>query len=166
MNSSPSSEFETVISEAVLAFVRNRTAAKATDQACKLQVPLKVSKDEDLAELVQWLRKLCSCDALRQQFVNGNLVLDLRLSVGHADAPTNARMNAPVGAPTATNLASRVDPRHEVAECEDKVITEATLRRMRLRGKAMRLRADAVVTPSARDYARGADIRLQKGNQL
>lgn len=155
MNQAHSPDFEALVSEAVLDFLRGRAAPRQEARVAAVRIPLRVGSDADLAALVQWLRRLCASDALRQQFVDGTLDLDIRLAAAEAAPPAVPAVAAsPGGAPAAAPQA-----------CEEPVITEAALRRLGLRGRVLQVRAAAVITPSARDYARSAGLRIEKGDK-
>ena len=147
-----SSDLQALVTDAVVDLLRGRAAHSEEKAPAAVRIPLQVAGQDDLTALVQWLRKLCASDALREQFVRGDIGLDIQWV-----APAKAA--APVGAVAAVPAAPAA-----VSVCEDAVITEAALRRLGLRNQTLHLRKGAVVTPSARDYARTAGIRMQKGD--
>lgn len=153
MNQAHSPDFETLVSEAVLDFLRGHAAPRQAACAAAVRIPLRVGSDADLAALVQWLRRLCASDALRQQFVDGTLDLDIRLAAAEAAPPAAPAATASPGAAAVPQA------------CDEPVITEAALRRLGLRGRVLQVRAAAVITPSARDYARSAGLRIEKGDK-
>lgn len=156
-----SPDFEALVSEAVLDFLRGRAAPAQETTNATVRIPLQVSTDEDLGALVQWLRRLCASDVFRQQFVDGAIDLDIRLATpAGTTAPVDGPETATAKAPPAADRVSATAPQ----VCDASVITEAALRRLDLRGQMLLVRTDAVVTPSARDYARASGIRLQKGD--
>ena len=134
-----------------------------------MSLPLCVRSDEDLATLMRWFRVLCANAALREPFLAGAIDFEPRLAAT-AIPPAKSAAAAPT---TVTIPADRATPA-DAGETPDRiadrtldesVVTEAVLRRHGGRGLALRLRPGAVVTPSARDYARSADIRLERGQR-
>ena len=147
------SDLQALVTDAVVDLLRGRAVHSEESAPATVRIPLQVASQDDLTALVRWLRKLCASDALREQFVRGDIDLDIQWV-----APTKAV--APVAAAGAVPAVPAA-----ASACEDAVITEAALRRLGLRNQTLHLRKGAVVTPSARDYARTAGIRMQKGDK-
>ena len=147
------SDLQALVTDAVVDLLRGRAVHSEESAPATVRIPLQVASQDDLTALVRWLRKLCASDALRKQFVRGDIGLDIQWV-----AP--AKAVAAAGAAPAVPAAPAA-----VSACEDAVITEAALRRLGLRNQTLHLRKGAVVTPSARDYARTAGIRMQKGDK-
>lgn len=115
-----------------------------------LRLPLSIRSDADLAELVRWFKLLCTSDVLRERFVSGAIALDLALAPAAAE-PASVSVPGHGAPPSGAPLA-----------IDEPVITEAVLRRRNAGGQAVILRRGAVITPSARDYARTAGIRMER----
>lgn len=145
-------DLQTLVSDAVVGLLRGHAARCQEKAPATVRIPLQVASQADLTVLVWWLRQLCASDALREQFVRGQIDLDIRLAM-------------PIGAEAAKAMPGAIQTETASRACEDAVITEAALRRLGLRHQTLHLRADAVVTPSARDYARTAGIHMQRGDQ-
>ena len=145
-------DLQTLVSDAVVGLLRGHAARCQEKAPATVRIPLQVASQADLTVLVRWLRQLCASDALREQFVRGQIDLDIQLAM-----PTKDEADKVMPGAIQKETASRA--------CEDAVITEAALRRLGLRHQTLHLRADAVVTPSARDYARTAGIHMQRGDQ-
>lgn len=141
-----------IVAEALREFVRERVDLPA---APAVRLPLIVRDEADLSELVQWFRRLCASPQARERFVRGEIQLDVRLAAvasGEPVEPGASDQRAPV--------VQQVMPETQVLD--DRVVTEAALRRRGFRNQTLMLCARAVVTPSARDYARSMRIDLQK----
>ncbi|MEG0445410.1 MAG: hypothetical protein RR687_01350 [Comamonas sp.] len=124
-------------------------------------LPLTIRSDADLAELVRWFRLLCTSEVLRERFVSGAIALDLLL----APAAVNEPVSMPVSAPGRGMPQQRVTsapPAGASLAIDESVITEALLRRQHAGGQVVSLKRGAVITPSARDYARTAGIRMER----
>ncbi|MCD6663291.1 MAG: hypothetical protein LT082_07810 [Comamonas sp.] len=145
-------DLQTLVSDAVVGLLRGHAARCQEKAPATVRIPLQVASQADLTVLVRWLRQLCASDALREQFVRGQIDLDIRLAM-------------PIWAEAAKAMPGVIQTETASRACEDAVITEAALRRLGLRHQTLHLRADAVVTPSARDYARTAGIHMQRGDQ-
>ena len=136
-----------------------------------VSLPLCVRSDEDLATLIRWFRVLCANAALREQFLAGTIDLEPRLAAAATVAVAVTAERTAAAPTTLTIPPGRVTPadasgtprRAADGTLDESVVTDAVLRRHGGRGLVLRLRPGAVITPSARDYARSADIRLDRG---
>ncbi|HET8637062.1 MAG TPA: hypothetical protein VFL96_09460 [Acidobacteriaceae bacterium] len=130
--------------------------------ARSVRLPLTIRDDEDLAGLVQWFRRLCSNELLRRYFVEGTIDFDIRLAVGRSpEGSHDGRL--------AEEKERSDTARQGQKQVTDAVVTEAVLRRYGQGGKGAEpvilvLKARAIVTPAARDYAKAAGIRLERSS--
>jgi hypothetical protein len=147
-------EMERIISRAVRTLVDTRVRAPQPTDVTR--VPLRLRQAEDVAALLLWFKKLCADEGWRQRFLSGELQLAIELAPAGNAVATHSRTAA--GAPA---IAPVEVPRRAVVLNED-VVTEAILRRHAKRNDVIALSARAVVTPSARDYARAAGIRVER----
>lgn len=158
-----SPEFESIINDAVRGFVEARRRQGAATKPCRLpqttaqsvRLPLTVRSDADLDELVRCFKLICASEALRERFLGGAIVLDLKLAnspPADKSVPAQAPVTTPSAAPqSATPLA-----------LNESVITESGLRQHRCAGQVVTLNPRAVITPAARDYAKTAGIRMER----
>lgn len=170
MNTVSSSEFDSIINDAVRGFVQSHrhpapAAATTISTAKAVRLPITVRRDTDLAQLVRCFKLLCASDALREQFLRGEIVLDLAL----ANAPAQAPVRTPEPAPAAGNAAP-VQTTAAGSACrlplalDESVVTEAVLRRSHAAGQVVILKPRAVITPAAHDYAGTAGIRMERSS--
>lgn len=155
----PGADLERIVGQAVRGLLAGPQRLPAACDSRVTRVPLQLRGAQDVALLLSWFRRLCADDAWRQRFLSGQLELDISVPEAAMDAATSpARNLEPAGAPAIAPVAT---PRSAVA-LDDAVVTEAVLRRWAARDDLVLLTARAVITPSARDYARTAGIRMER----
>lgn len=143
---------ERIIGDAVRNLLASRQAA---DAAAATRVPLRLQGPQDVPTLLEWLKKLCANEGLRERFLSGQLQLDIQLGL---QSPARLADRVAAGAEAIAPVEAE---RRRVAMNEN-VVTEALLRRHAQRNDVIALPARAVVTPSAWDYARAAGIRMER----
>lgn len=126
-------------------------ALAGVDGEREVTIPVRVADDADAARLVRMLLAICADPVLRERALAGRLKLDVRIAGAEPAEPAPA---PPVR--TGCGVSGVV---------QEPVITEAMLRRNAVRGQRLQINGDAVVTPSARDYARSQDIVLERRSQ-
>lgn len=150
-------EMERIVGQAVRTLIEGQLRGPRPMDTTR--VPLRLRGADDAALLLSWFTKLCADDEWRQRFLSGQLQLSIELApTGGAAAGMEGKASAGAAAivPVETS-------RHAVV-LEENVVTEAVLRRHAKRDDVIALPARAVVTPSARDYARAAGIRMERGS--
>jgi len=147
-------EMERLVGDAVRALVAERIGARVAFAV--EHVPVKLQGPADVATFLNWLKKLCSDEAMREKFLSGRLQLDIQLATAHRLPAGSAEVVAgAVAAPSA-------ESGRRMLVLNESVVTEAVLRRHAQRDAVITLPARAVVTPSARDYARAAGIHMER----
>ena len=94
-----SSDLQALVTDAVVDLLRGRAIRSEERAPATVRIPLQVASQDDLTALVRWLRKLCASDALRKQFVRGDIGLDIQwvapakavAAAGAAPRPDRAR---------------------------------------------------------------------------
>lgn len=148
-------DLERVVGQAV----RGLLASPGTPSPCDsrvTRVPLQLRGPQDVALLLSWFGRLCADEAWRQRFLSGQL--ELAISVpGLAQVERVEKLELSGAAAIAPVATSRL-----AVTIDEAVVTEAVLRRRAGRDDLVLLAARAVITPSARDYARTAGIRMER----
>lgn len=149
-----SAEMERIVGDAVRALVAQRLC---TPPAPAVEhMPAKLQGSEDVSAFLDWLRRFCADQTLREAFLSGRLRLDIQLGGAHRPAPGSTEVVAgAIAAPSA-------EAGRRTLALNESVVTEAVLRRHAQRDCVITLPARAVVTPSARDYARAAGIHMER----
>ncbi len=117
------------------------------------QIPLRLQTQEDVAQLLSWFARLCADGDWRQRFLSGQL----QLSIAIGPIP-DVRATSAGSAPVADEQA----PQGRSVTLNEAVVTEAFLRQRARRYDVITLPMRAVITPSAKDYARSAGIQLER----
>lgn len=139
-------EARNIIDHAVREMLRRRFPA-ATDA---IRIPVRVRNAEDAQALAVLAGRLARLEPYGALFLQGRI----RFDVAFGDGPAKAA--APVAERPAECGAAR-------GSLSDQVLTEAALRRQPARIKEVEIPPRALVTPSARDYARSRGIRIVRG---
>lgn len=149
-------QLERIVGQAVRTLVKAPARSAWQPAPAVTRVPLKLRGADDVALLLSWIRRLCADEGWRQRFLSGQLELAIEVAPQEKtlEAPENVAAGAAAIAPVAAE-------RHTIA-LEDQLVTEAVLRRHAKRDDVVALPTRAVVTPSARDYARAAGIRMER----